>query len=121
MVIVIVNVIGFRLDPRMSPPRAIRRTPMMSRLACAFCASLGGGYRPDALGLVKAEVLRKKMVTAEALKHFVSHVRCAAYPDVAAHERSRAQVEKAWPAYADDLSLSRLPQFFWNSTQASPE
>ena len=25
-----------------------------------------------------AEVLRERMVTAEALKHFVSHVRCAA-------------------------------------------
>ena len=40
---------------------------------------------------------------------------------MAAHARSRAKVEKAWPAYADDLSLCRLPQFFWNSTQASPE
>ena len=68
-----------------------------------------------------AEVLREGMVTADALKQFVSHVRCAAYPDVAAHERSRAQVEKAWPAYADDLSLSRLPQSFWNASRASPQ
>ena len=44
-----------------------------------------------------------------------------AVQDVAAHERSRAQVEKAWPAYADDRSLSRLPQLFWISTKASAE
>ena len=66
-----------------------------------------------------AEKLRAKMLSAEALKQFVSHVRCAAYPDVDAHRRSRAQVEKAWPAYADDRSLSRVPQFFWNSSEAS--
>ena len=53
MVIVVVIVLGFRLDPRMSPPRATRRTPMMPRLACASCAPLGGGYRPDPLRLVK--------------------------------------------------------------------
>ena len=68
-----------------------------------------------------AELLREKMLSAEALKQFVSHVRCASHPEVAAHERSREQVEKAWPAYADDLSLSCLPQFFWNSTEASAE
>ena len=68
-----------------------------------------------------ADFLREKMLSAEALKQFVTHARCAAYPDVAAHERPRAQVEQAWPAYADDLSLSRLPQFFWNSTEASAE
>ena len=33
-----------------------------------------------------AETLRDKMLSAEALKRFVSHVRCAAYPDVAAQE-----------------------------------
>ena len=59
-----------------------------------------------------AEKLKAQMLSAEALKQFVSHVRCAAYPDVDAHRRSRAQVEKAWPAYADYQSLSRVPQFF---------
>ena len=68
-----------------------------------------------------AEFLREKMVSAEALKQYVSHVRCAAYPDVDARRQSWAQLEKAWRAYADDLSLSRLPQFFWNSWEASGE
>ena len=55
-----------------------------------------------------AEFLREEMLTAEALKRFVSHVRCAAHPDVTAHERPRAQVEKARHAYADDsVSLVR--------------
>ena len=53
------------------------------------------------------------MLTAEALKQFVSYVQCAAYPDVAAHEESRRKVNEAWPAYADDLSLSRSPQSLW--------
>ena len=48
MVIVVVIVLGFRLDPRMSPPRATRRTPMMSPSG----APLGGGYRPDGARLV---------------------------------------------------------------------
>ena len=47
-----------------------------------------------------AEKLRVKIVSAEALKLFVSHVRCAAYPDVDAHRRSGAQLEKAWQAFA---------------------
>ena len=58
MVIVVVIVLGFRLDPRMSPPRATRRTPMMPRLACASCAPLGGGYRPDPSRLVKLSFCR---------------------------------------------------------------
>ena len=52
VVIAVVIDLGFFLDPRMSPPRATRRTPMMSRL----CAPLGGGYRPDALRLVKLKL-----------------------------------------------------------------
>ena len=68
-----------------------------------------------------AVLLWEKMLSAAALKQYVSHVRCAAYPDVDAHRQSRAQVENAWPAYAEDVSLSRLPQFFWISREASGE
>ena len=38
-----------------------------------------------------------------------------------AHLQAREQREKAWPAYADDLSLSRLPELFWTSSEASGE
>ena len=41
--------------------------------------------------------LRDKMMTSDALKQYVSHVRCAAYPDVDAHRQARAQVEKRGP------------------------
>ena len=68
-----------------------------------------------------AQLLREKMLTADALKQYVSHVRCASYPDVGAHRESRSQVEKAWPAYAEDLALSRLPKFFWDASASSGE
>ena len=59
-----------------------------------------------------AAYLRDQTLTADALKQYVSHVRCAQYPDVGAHRQSRGAVEKAWPAYADDLTLARLPDLF---------
>ena len=40
-----------------------------------------------------AQHLREKILTADALKQYVSHVRCASYPDAEAHEESRSQVE----------------------------
>ena len=68
-----------------------------------------------------AEYLREKMLPAAALKQYVSHVRCAAYSDFDAHRQSRGQVDKAWPAYADDFTLARWPQLFWNPSEASGE
>ena len=41
-----------------------------------------------------AQHLREKMLTADAVKQYVSHVRCASYPDVKGHQKSRPQVEK---------------------------
>ena len=40
-----------------------------------------------------AQPLREKMLSGYALKQYVSHVRCASYPDVEAHRQSRSQVE----------------------------
>ena len=68
-----------------------------------------------------AQLLREKMLTADALKQYVSHVRCASYPYVDAHPESRPQVEKAWPAFAEDHNLSRLPKFFWDASASSDE
>eukprot|EP00974_Lingulodinium_polyedra_P067128 6494994-Lingulodinium_polyedra.AAC.1 len=59
------------------------------------------------------------MISVDAMKRFVSYVRCASYPDLQSYEKERASVEKAWPAYAEDASLSRLPAFFWSTPQAS--
>ena len=60
------------------------------------------------------EMLRDRFLSADAFKHYVSTVRCAAYPEPEKFERERAHIEKTWPAYAADPSLSRLPRFFWN-------
>ena len=59
-----------------------------------------------------ARVLGEGMLSTEAIKQFVSYVRCAPYPDLEAHRRDRSQVEKSWPAFAEDATLSRLPPFF---------
>ena len=55
------------------------------------------------------------------MKEYVNYSRCAAYPDVDRFEQERDTIEKEWPAYADDLTLSRLPNFFWHCGDTSPE
>ena len=66
-----------------------------------------------------ARVLRDGMLSAQAMKHFESYVRCASYPDVEAYRAGRGKVEKSWPAYADDAGLSRVPHFVWKAPAAS--
>ena len=66
-----------------------------------------------------AHMLQTKLVPATALKLYESYVRCAAYPDVARFEKERDDIEKAWPAYAADPTLSRLPHFFWHGVDAT--
>ena len=61
------------------------------------------------------EMIRKAMLSVEAFKEFISYVRCAEYPDVQRFEAERPAIEKAWPAYNQDLTLSRLPAHFWNA------
>jgi len=58
-------------------------------------------------------LLRAKLITGQAWKEFVSHVRCAEYPDPAKFEAERATIEKAWPAFASDPSLYRLDRDLW--------
>ena len=60
-----------------------------------------------------AMLLRAKLITGQAWKEFVSHVRCAEYPDPAKFEAERATIEKAWPAFASDPSLCRLDRDLW--------
>ena len=64
-------------------------------------------------------LLRERLLSADAMKLFASYSRCASYPDVAAFEQQRERIEQAWPAYAEDPNLSRLPRFFWQGLQAS--
>ena len=55
------------------------------------------------------DMLRRKLLTAEEMKLFVNYVRCVSYPDPERHQTERGPLEKAWPAYAADQSLARLP------------
>ena len=60
-----------------------------------------------------AQSLRSKLLSGQAWKDFVSHVRCGAYPDPEKFDAERADIEKAWPAFANDPSLSRLDADLW--------
>ena len=63
-----------------------------------------------------ADKLRDGIIKSESWKEYVSYVRCAAYPDPEKAERDRNAVEKSWPAYATDESLSRLSADLWADT-----
>ncbi|CAK0869630.1 unnamed protein product [Prorocentrum cordatum] len=63
-------------------------------------------------------MLREKLISADAFKEFVSYSRCASYPSVEQFEAEREDVEAAWPAFAGDMALSRLPAFFWKARGA---
>ena len=65
-----------------------------------------------------AQRIREGLLTAEAFKNFVSYSRCAEYPDIERFHEERGFIEKTWPAYADDLSLSRPPA--WAKTYTGP-
>jgi len=58
-----------------------------------------------------SRALRDRLVCADAVKRYVSYVRCASYPDVQSFKQDRPHIEKEWPAYLYDLSLCRLPSF----------
>ena len=73
-------------------------------MVAQFCTLLELGKR-----------LQKGMISATAMKEYISYTRCASYPDVSRFLAERNDIEKQWPAYADDLTLSRLPAFFGSS------
>ena len=68
-----------------------------------------------------ADKLRDGLLSTQSIKQFVSYVRCASYPDVDAFKEGRGAAEKAWPSYAKDTTLPRLPRFFWTTPAASGE
>ena len=138
--VVLPSMFGFRMCPQ-RPHCALSKNPCMDRFGSNATPMGGFAGRPDAMVGAKeaqkaegclhlhffvfmqmasqfctlhaiAEMLRKRALSVEALKTYVSHVRCAAYPDPAKFEAERSAVEEAWPAYAEDPSLSRLPIFF---------
>ena len=56
--------------------------------------------------------LQEGLLSAKAMKEYISYTRCASYPSASKFVEERADIEKTWPAYADDLTLSRLPGLF---------
>ena len=54
-------------------------------------------------------MLRKSLITVDMLKEFTNNVRRASYPDVAQFQRERAEIEAAWPAYREEMALSKPP------------
>ena len=73
-------------------------------LALAFFTFLQMAFQFKTLEEI-AMLLRAKLITGQAWKEFVSHVRCAEYPDPAKFEAERATIEEAWPAFASDPPL----------------
>ena len=58
-------------------------------------------------------LLREGLLVIDDMKKIVSKARCAAYPDVDKFETERETIERTWPAYAHDLSLSRPPAWLF--------
>ena len=58
-----------------------------------------------------AEMIKEKLISVEQFKALITHVRCASYPEVEKFNKERADIEQAWPAYANDKSLCQVPHF----------
>ena len=63
--------------------------------------------------------LQQGMISGTAMKEYISYTRCASYPDISQFIAERNDIEEQWPAYSDDLTLSRLPAFFWTERCAT--
>ena len=67
-----------------------------------------------------ATMIRDQLLTADAVKRFCNHARKATYPDPEAFRRAQREIEKKWPAYADDTKLMRPPPYVWKAKSANP-
>ena len=63
-------------------------------------------------------MLQEGMTTSEAMKEYIKYSRCAEYPDVELFQTEKETIEKEWPAYEEDMTMSRLPNFFWNCEES---
>lgn len=80
--------------------------PPGARSCCLAFVAIGAGRL-----MTRRTVHRQN--TKRHTKAFHSYVRCASLPDPIKMEDERLEVERAWPAYAQDQSLCRLPAEFW--------
>ena len=62
-----------------------------------------------------AHQFRAKIMSVEPMKALINHTRCAAYPDLAAFQAARSDIEQSWPAFATDTTLCRPPPYVWQS------
>ena len=66
-----------------------------------------------------ADLIRAGLLSSQSWKNYSSHVRCASYPDAEQAEADRDYVERSWPAFAKDKSLSRLTLDLWINTEGA--
>ena len=64
-----------------------------------------------------AEQIRQGLLSATSFKHVLSAARCAEHPDIHLFEEEQASIERAWPAFAADTSLSCPPAWVCNDVQ----
>ena len=67
-----------------------------------------------------ADRLREGLLSPEAIKRYVSYVRCASYPNHAQFLSERDAIEKHWPAFVDEDSLCCLPAHLWEQLLTGP-
>ena len=145
--VVMPSLMGMRMCPQ-CPDCVLSKKPCMDRFGSNATAIGGSAGRGDALvGAVEAQKaegvlhvhafifiqmvhqfctleeiaakLRAGLLTATAMKAYVNFVRCAAYPDIKKFNEERAAIEKAWPTYPEDPSLSFVPRFLGHTTGTS--
>ena len=144
--VVLPSLFGFRMCPQ-CPHCATGENPCMDSFGSSATPTGGSAGRCDAfVGAVEsqktealhvhgffylqmpmqflplhelAQMLRDEMISSNAIKHYTSYSRCAEYPDLEAHKKKCEDIEKAWPAFANDDTLARLPSFFWSLPPAS--
>ena len=62
-----------------------------------------------------ADMFQRAMLSANAWKQYINHVRPAAYPDHEAFLSERSFIEQTWPAYAHTKALCQPPSSLYTS------
>ena len=57
-------------------------------------------------------MLRHRLITVDMVKSYTTNIRRAAYPDAAKFQRERLHIESQWPAYRNEVALSKPPADF---------
>ena len=61
-----------------------------------------------------AQMIRKELLSVEALKQYTDWVCNQAYPDASRQAAEAEELERQWPAFRGDRRLGRPPAFIWD-------